>query len=138
MLRIQGMSIIRDPDGGDEEGGAYIESVKSSPAPNMQEPVMEEAQKSVITSVVEETSTAAALAAAPSAPLQEVAASTSAGGGTSMEDDIERARRFRSQEGEGSSSAQTFTCPVPGCGRSFDKQYLLRRRHPFLYYTECL
>ncbi|CCA74915.1 hypothetical protein PIIN_08885 [Serendipita indica DSM 11827] len=126
VLRIQGMSIMRDPDADRDEGGAYIESVKSSPAPNIQEPVMEEAQKTVITSVVEETSTAAALAAEPPPPAQEVAASTSAGGGTSMQDDIERARQFRSQQGEGSSSTQTFACPVPGCGRSFDKQYLLR------------
>jgi hypothetical protein len=46
-------------------------------------------------------------------------------------DDIERAREYRQREAEQANQERNFACPVPGCGKSFDKQYLLKRKPIF-------
>lgn len=125
----------------DEENGVarkragstgFIESVATSPAVSERDLPAAPAPLSSV-QLVE-----ANAEAGPSQPpaAEEVVASTSAGGQTS--DDIERARKFLQQEiePEPPSEQSSYTCPVPDCGRVFEKHYLLKRSFIFSLHQE--
>ncbi|KAG8805670.1 hypothetical protein FRC17_005392, partial [Serendipita sp. 399] len=101
-------------------GGAFIESVNSSPAMAVDVPLNQVSVSLSPDSSVPEGVTAAPSDGATAAPLVEPASSSSTG------DDLERARQYRTQQKADGPVSQTFKCPVPGCDKSFDKQYLLR------------
>lgn len=116
----------------DNRSEAYIESVHTSPAVSERPLEQQEAAAVPLNQVnlaLAPGASAGAGAEGAAAPAEEAAASTSAAGGAAAppEDDLERARRFRQQQNNDDAGEQTFTCPVPGCGKSFDKQYLLKR-----------
>ncbi|CAG8545250.1 1286_t:CDS:2 [Acaulospora colombiana] len=107
---------------GDDQSEAYIESVHTSPALSQhREPIPIEKDLSL---------NQVNISLDPSRQTA-VEGSTIASTSKSATDEIERAREFRQREAEQGNQEQNFTCPVPGCGKSFEKQYLLKRQ-PFL------
>ncbi|PVG03735.1 hypothetical protein CPB86DRAFT_748155 [Serendipita vermifera] len=104
---------------GDDQSEAFIESVHTSPALSQhREPIAIEKELSL---------NQVNLSLDPSSQTAvegSTVASTSKAAETT--DEVERAREYRQREAEQGNQERNFTCPVPGCGKSFDKQYLLK------------
>jgi len=133
----------------DDKSEAFIESVHTSPALSQSNIQLDKGKgkgREKATSVGEPAlPSQVKVALAPGGPSQTTrgeeilaaAASPSNAGGIgslSADDEIERARQFRSREAEEERGEQNFRCPVPGCGRTFEKQYLLKRQFLFLFF----
>jgi hypothetical protein len=132
---ISEMNLIIEDDNRSE---AYIESVRTSPAVSenrlpLDQPETTAApmnQVNLVLPPAEAATSSGAASGTGAGPTEEGIATTSAAGGSGAaapEDDLERARRFRQQQTADDAGDQNFPCPVPGCGKSFDKQYLLKR-----------
>jgi hypothetical protein len=129
----------------DDKSEAFIESVRTSPAMSQSNIPLDKGKgKERATSADTQpplSQVSVTLPPGEEAQMiggQEVMAAVSSSsniggaGALSAADELERARQFRSREAEEDRGEQTFRCPVPGCGRTFEKQYLLKRAyHPF-------
>lgn len=132
---------IPDPDEGsdeDDKSEAFIESVKTSPALSQanipSDRPLDTKGKGKEVATVDSSLSRVNVALAPGEESQpggeevEASGATSAGlGALGGLDEIERARQFRSREADDDRGEQNFRCPVPNCGRTFEKQYLLKR-----------
>ncbi|KAG8840530.1 hypothetical protein FRC20_005564 [Serendipita sp. 405] len=99
-------------------GGAFIESVNSSPA------MTEDAPLNQVSVTMDPNPTLPVGVTEPPSEANPSVVDTAPA--LSPGDDMERARQYRNQQKDEEPVSQTFKCPVPGCDKSFDKQYLLR------------
>jgi hypothetical protein len=135
-----GVYIENPEDSDDDKSQAFIESVRTSPALSQSNiPVDKGKGKEKAAAVEPAPLNKVNVALAPGeqsqvAHGQELMAALSSsnlggGGALSAADELERARQFRTREAEEDRGEQNFRCPVPGCGRTFEKQYLLKRTY---------
>jgi hypothetical protein len=130
----------------DDKSEAFIESVRTSPALSQSNIPLDKGKgkgKERATSAEEQAPLSQVSVTLPPGEQprmiggQEIAAAVSSSsnlggaGALSAADELERARQFRSREAEEDRGEQNFRCPVPGCGRTFEKQYLLKRAYHF-------
>lgn len=116
------IGFLDDVDDENAKFTAYIESVHTSPTPT----------ELKVPTVGDPLSLRLDPSSTEERASEQPFASTSATvGGNSSGDALEAARRFRKQEEEGTMGEQSFLCPVPGCGKKFQKQHLLKRQFLF-------
>jgi hypothetical protein len=140
---------VEDPEDDDDKSEAFIESVRTSPALSQSNIPLDKGKgkgKERATSADEQAQLSQVKVTLPPGEQSQVvggqeitamaavSSSSNLGGAGALNaaDELERARQFRTREAEEDRGEQNFRCPVPGCGRTFEKQYLLKRACHFL------